>query len=335
MNQDLIVIPKETALSVFTADDAIDPYLARIRQEIDKFVPDISSVGGRKEVASMAYKVAQSKTYLEGIGKALADQQKEIPKKIDASRKKIRDTLDAWRDEVRQPLTEWEETEDARVKQHTDAIEAMSAAAIVGPDVHSSNIKTTMTTIERVVVGPDECEEYEAAYARAKDAALTSLRSAFQRATKYEAEQAELDRLRKDAEQRAAKDREDQIRAEAAEKAKAEAEANAKATADAIEIKAKAERDAAELRELELKLAAEAAERRALETEQRLKREADEAKAKEAAETAKREADKTHRTTVNRGVLIAFVAGGLDEEAARLAITLIVKRSIPNISIQY
>ncbi|OCS62006.1 hypothetical protein BBZ50_02590 [Escherichia coli] len=50
------------------------------------FVPDITTAKGRKEIASLAYKVAQTKTYLDGLGKDLVAELKEIPKLIDANR---------------------------------------------------------------------------------------------------------------------------------------------------------------------------------------------------------------------------------------------------------
>ncbi|WP_343075403.1 hypothetical protein [Pseudomonas sp. AF32] len=48
-----------------------------------------------------------------------------------------------------------------------------------------------------------------------------------------------------------------------------------------------------------------------------------------------READKAHKTKINRAALEAFIAGGMTEECAKQAITLIAQRKIPAISIQY
>ncbi|MFN7073813.1 hypothetical protein ACK4QV_19760, partial [Proteus mirabilis] len=61
-----------------------------------------------------AYKVAQTKTYIDKEGKAVVDKLKELPKKVDASRKIFRDELDALSTEIRKPLTEWEAQEKAR-----------------------------------------------------------------------------------------------------------------------------------------------------------------------------------------------------------------------------
>lgn len=319
----LVTIPKETALSVFTIENAMDPLLARIRQEVDAFVPDVTNAKGRKAIASMAYTVAQSKTYLESVGKALADEQKEIPKKIDACRKKVRDTLDAWRDEVRKPLTDWEAAEDARVKAHTDAITVLNELSRLAPGRDSAGLRESLAQVEAVVIGP-ACEEFEADYARAKDAARASLTEEIPKAETREAEAAELIRLRAESEACAQADREDAIRREAAEQATRAAEAEARRLIDAETARANA---AAE--------EAAAATRLAAETEARLTREAEQKRAAEAAETARREADTKHRVSINRAAVDAFVAGGLPEDTAKQVVKLIAQKSIPAVTIAY
>ncbi|CAH1662031.1 conserved hypothetical protein [Hyphomicrobiales bacterium] len=322
--QELITIPPQTALQVFTTEDAITPYLAKVREHIDQFSGDISTIKGRKDIASMAYKVAQTKTYLEGVGKELADEQKQIPKKIDACRKRIRDTLDAWRDEVRAPLTKWEEAEEGRVNAHREAIACLEAyAKPASPETDAATLKGFLSVAQGVVIGP-QCEEYEAAYAKAKETAVASLKTAIITRERYEAEQAELEVLRREAEERKQRDREEEIRREAAEQERLR-----------VENAAKAEREAADLREQELKRQAEDAERRVAETETRLKREAEEARAAEEAETRKREADREHRRAINQKALDAFIAGGISREIAIQALMLIAQRAIPNVTIQY
>ncbi len=55
----------------------------------------------------------------------------------------------------------------------------------------------------------------------------------------------------------------------------------------------------------------------------------------EAKEAKRREADKAHKTAINRAALDAFVQGGMTEECAKLAVTLIAKKAIPAVSITY
>ena len=109
----LVTLQPENALTLFTAGTGLESLLTDIRKQASSLVPDLTTAKGRKEIASVAYAVAQTKTYLDGIGKALTDEYKEIPKKIDATRKQIRDELDKLKDEVRArspPTKRWKPT---------------------------------------------------------------------------------------------------------------------------------------------------------------------------------------------------------------------------------
>lgn len=347
---ELVTIPKQTALQVFTTDGAMDPFLARVRQEIDGFTPDITTVKGRKAVAAMAYKVSQTKSYLEGVGKALAAEQKLVPGKIDACRARVRNTLDGWRDEVRKPLDDWETAEEARVFRHRSAIAELYG--LPGSVDSADEISAAISSTEALVIG-DGLEEFTAEYAMAKDTALRELRVKLVERQRLDAEEAERARLQREAEQQAAAAREERIRAEAvaAERARAEHEAAAErarvereaaaerrrveAEAARVEAAAKAERDAAERRERDLRLQAEEANRRAAETELRVRREAEEESRRIADEGARREADTRRRSKVNREAMAALVAGGVPEDFARIAVTMIARRAVPHVAITY
>lgn len=352
-NQLVEVPAKETALQVYSAANGLDPFLAKIRAEIDGFTPDVTSRKGREAIASIAHKVARSKTALDNIGKDLVAELKEVPKKIDAERKRMRDLLDEWKDEVRRPLTEWEEAEAARVDKHEQAIEDIEEVGTTDPGQYDSEyIRQCISNIEAVEIGP-HWEEFEAEAARAKDKALTMLRAALATREKFEAEQAELERLRAEAAAREQKEREERIAREAAEQARRQEEAKAQAERDAAVRREAEAQAAAERRELELKLAAERAEREAIEAKQRAeqaerdaqrraeeaaaaerKRQADE-QARIEREAAAREADKAHKKAINNEALAALIAGGMPEECAKQAITLIAQRKVPHITINY
>lgn len=107
MSSELIVIEKKDAMAVFTNRELITPLLLKI-EEAAKIDEDVTTEKGRKAIASMAYKVAQSKSYIEGHGKELAAELKEIPKLVDSNRKYAKDFLDDLRDRVRKPLDDWE-----------------------------------------------------------------------------------------------------------------------------------------------------------------------------------------------------------------------------------
>lgn len=112
---DLVVIEKSSAMAVFTNNEQLDPIIEKIEKEARSLVPDVSTKKGRDAIASMAHKVARSKTYIDNAGKDLVAELKALPKQIDESRRVVRERLDALKDEVRRPLTEWE-AEQERIK---------------------------------------------------------------------------------------------------------------------------------------------------------------------------------------------------------------------------
>ncbi|AVD59000.1 hypothetical protein C4E49_06820, partial [Morganella morganii] len=119
MASELVVIEPATALDLFTAPDKVQVLLSGIREkalaEQALLDTDLSKAKNRDAIKSLAYKVTQSKTYIDKSGKAVVDELKELPKKVDASRKQCRDELDALSEEIRQPVTAWEDAEKARV----------------------------------------------------------------------------------------------------------------------------------------------------------------------------------------------------------------------------
>lgn len=325
----LVEIPKKDALAFFVTDGAIDPILARVKREIDKFVPDAATPSGRKAIASMAHKVARSKTALEAVGKELADEQKAIPKKIDATRAKIKAQLDQWRDEVRKPLTDWEAAENARQARHLGIIAEMKARAdrASAPDATSAVVRRNLDAVIAIEIGP-HCDEYQDLYAATKQAAIAALTDAFARLEKREREQQELEALRAQAAERAAAERIEQIKKEAVEAARLEAENDAR-------LAAKQAADAAALKEARHKAEVAELERKAIEAASAAKRELDEKLQAERAAEAKRAADIEHRAKINRAILKVFVDHGIDEATAKSVIKLIATGSVPNASISY
>lgn len=350
---DLIALPApEQALAVFCKPEGLDPYLAKIKAELDAFVPDVTTKKGRDAIASIAYKVAKGKTALDNIGKDLVAELKDVPKKIDAERKRMRDLLDQWKDEVRAPLTAWEEAEQAREARHKAGIEWFQLRAKEHHDLDAAELRAALAEVDARAVD-ESWQEFEAEAHRVKTSTLAALEAELQKRMAFEAEQAELAKLRAEAAAREQKDREERIAREAAESARREAEAAAQAERDAAARRESEARAESERRELTLKLEAERAERekaeailREQQAKEDAKRQAAEAVAAEqrrveaqriadAKEAERRERDKAHRASVNRAAVAAFVAGGMTEECAKQAVTLIAKKAIPAVSILY
>ncbi|WFZ28121.1 hypothetical protein [Citrobacter portucalensis] len=318
---DLVVIERANALTVFKSADQIEEILAKVEREVMSFVPDVTTAKGRKEIASLAYRVSQTKSYLDGLGKDLVADLKEIPKLIDANRKTVRDRLDALRDKARQPFTEWEEEqerikaeEQARIKAEEDRkrFESDHEIALLMNEKHDREAKEKAEESERQRIAHEEELKRQAA-----------------EQAKREAEEKAA------AELAAAKKREEDAIA-----ARAQAELLAKQAKERAEQEAK---DAAAKAEAEKKAAIEAEQRKAQEEADRIKREAE---AKEAArlaeekrisdEKAKREADVKHRKAVGTEIVNALTANtSISREQAIEVLKALMDGLVPRTQINY
>jgi len=112
----LVKIDEMDIIALFTGDGAMDTVLGEVRDIVKAQVPDTSTAKGRKEIASLARKVASTKVALDTLGKEQVAVWKNKAKKVDAVRKDMRDTLDGIKEYARLPLTEWEAEEEGRLK---------------------------------------------------------------------------------------------------------------------------------------------------------------------------------------------------------------------------
>lgn len=331
---ELEIADQNIVVAAFKTPGGTTELFERIAQEARSHVPDVTTKKGRDQIGSLAMKVSKSKTFIEKCGKELVADQKAQIKLIDDDRIATVKKFNELRNEILAPRDAWEQAEKDRVAKHENAIlvikehlqelETLDASRIVNRIEHLENFDVDYTF-----------EEYEEQAKLVKFETLEVLRKALVTREKYEAEQAELERLRQAEILRQQQERDAQIAREAAEKATREAEEKARFEAERVqrekleseqrEARLKAEKEAAELR------AAQAAEneRKRIEAEQAAKAEA-ERKAEEA-----RLADVEHRRWINNEVLIALKEQGFDESAAKKIIAAIAKNQIPHVSIKY
>ena len=318
---DLVVIEKSSAMAVFTNNEQLDPIIEKIEKEARSLVPDVSTKKGRDAIASMAHKVARSKTYIDNAGKDLVAELKALPKQIDESRRIARERLDALKDEVRRPLTEWE-AEQERIKAEEAArIKAEEARKQFESD--HENALLMNDAFDR------ELAEKKAEAERQRIAHEEELKRQAAEQAKREAEEKAA------AELAAAKKREEDAIA-----AKAQAELLAKQAQERAEQEAK---DAAAKAEADKKAAIAAEQRKAQEEADRIKREAE---AKEAArlaeekriadEKAKREADVKHRKAVGTEIVNALTANtSISRDQAIEVLKALMDGLVPRTQINY
>ncbi|SWL52175.1 TolA protein [Klebsiella pneumoniae] len=318
---DLVVIEKKNAMAVFTNNDQLDPLIEAIEKEALSLVPDVTTKKGRDAIASMAHKVARSKTYTDNAGKDLVAELKALPKQIDESRRVVRERLDALKDEVRRPLTEWE-AEQERIK----AEEAMLA-------LH----------VEALAMNEDFDRQLAARIESDHEMALL-MNDAFDREQAEKKAEAERQRIAREEEiKRLA---EEKAKREAAEQAQREIDAAAAREREAILAKERAEceqREAVERAEREKQAAVEAERRKAQEEADRIRREAEQREQarlaeekRKADEQARREADVRHRKAVGVEVVKALMANtSLTRDQAIEVLTAVKDGRIPHTGISY
>lgn len=287
MNETALTLMAEVnAVQVYT-DGGMGPLLGKIEEEVKKFVPDLSTAKGRKEVASLAHKVAQSKTHLDKLGKELTANWKKQAKVVDTERKAMRDRLDALKEEVRQPLTEWENAEKSRKEALDRRVEEIkwifTACDADGLYRDVAILKEGLAKLQAVVVDESFGDRINDA-ALEKERAIAAAEKVIAEREEHEQQRAELARLRKEAEEQKQRKRDEAIRREAEEKARRDAEKEAQKERARVEAERLAAEERAHKEKARAELEKAEVERKAREEVERLEREKVEVeKAKQAA----------------------------------------------------
>ena len=312
MNE-LVNLEKISPLKLFTEGDQLDHLLTKIKEEALKEELSTDTELSRKKIASVAFKISRSKTFLDAAGKELVKDWKAKAKKVDNARKKSREFLDELRDEVRQPLTEWEKREKERIAREQAEKEYLQAwnealaehklylrqKAIEAKEAEFARIEAERLAEEERIRREKEIKEYEECLKR---------------------EAAE--KAKREVEEKAKRERE-----EAARKLEAEKQARKKAEREKIaaEERAKAEK------RLAIERAVRESERKALEEKERLEKIT-------AAEIAKKEIkarNTKHRKYINNQVLNSLIDNEINEKIARKIVSLVSAGKINNMMINY
>lgn len=286
-------------------EEGMDALISEIEIEAGSFSADVSTKEGRAKIISMAAKVARCKSPIKELATELKDDSRRLIDSVNRRLSRYEAAMDDLRDRIRQPVTEIEEREAAELKARQDRLAEIERLSTTRAFSTVEDVKGLLKDLE-IAFDFDNWGEFqfkaEITYQRAKE----YLQSELERGIKYEAEQAELQRLRREAAEREQKDREAEIARQAAEKAKREAE------------------------QLAQKVARETAER-----EQKI------AEEKRIAEE-KLAANKEHRAKINEQAIKGLVKAFEDTPFAGLSANLVIaiigaiaKGEVPHVSINY
>ena len=357
-NTELAIFQQISPIDVFK-ENKVDDFLSGVEKEVEEFkkIRDISTLKGRAEIKSFAFRIAQTKAPLDKAGLSLTEEMRDRVKLINAERSRIKDKLENFQNDVRKPLTDFEDVEKERVKVREDRIIELENASYVNECINQN--LTAIAFYKHVIVTLDnlfvfDWQEFltkaEETYNKSKIAVEEKLKSA----VAQEREKVELEKLRKKKEEMELKEREAQISKEATEKAqriaKEEAQRIAKIAEDekykleaekkSLELaKIEAERKAiyekklAEEREINYKEQAEKEKKEAIEieklrveAERKIQEKADEARARNVA----------HKTKIHNEILKGLSdlhSGNVDE--AKDIIRSIALGRIPHLFIKY
>jgi len=346
-----------TAVEIFRPG-AIDPILEAIKTEARQQAAalDISTEANRKALASLAFKVAKTKTFIDGQRKALVADEKKRLSAIDAEGRRIWGELESLQAEVRKPLTEWEEADKARIAGHEANItETLNGGTYSLQNWQSLSVEAMRDRLNEILaLGSWNWEEFRSRGELAIKTASVQIQEAIAKREKYDAEQAELARLRAEAAEREQKEREERIAQAARERAEREArerEELAAKMAEAERQKIEREKEEAEARarraEEARKAAEEKAQRDAAEAAERAEREkqvAVEAERRRAeAETqrqrdeqARLERNKKHRAKIHGEITASLLNNtSISGEAANDVLDALVKGCVAHVAITY
>lgn len=228
-----------TAVTVYASPHSVDAIIEEVERQARQAANGLTADtrAGRAELASLAHRVARTKTALDDLGKDLVAEWKAKSAAVDAQRRRIREALDTLKGTVRAPLTQWELDEEARQVRIAHVLGRLRALAM--PSTAPSEAIAAKLADARTM-GLDGLEErhHEGVALRAE--IVDQLQLAY--AVAVERERLEAERQAADDAARAERERADELarRLEAAEAAiRASQEAQQRA-ADAQTVEAQA-----------------------------------------------------------------------------------------------
>ncbi len=351
----------------YVTGESVDSILEQVEKEVSGHVPDVSTVKGRNAITANVTIAGNYKTFFENTGKDLSAEYKTIPSKIDKTRKRIKEYLADLKVKTRKPLTDYEneqkviaadklakaEAEKLILKFNSDHEIALLLDEKFDRDALDAKQKAeaeAKALVEQQKKEQDEREGQIRLKAAADARIAAEQKAESQRlALEAKAQKAIEDKLKSEQDARDAKSREALLVKQAAQR-KIDQEVENKRLAgiaennrlqaieDArqAEIKAEQTRLQADEDTRQAAIRAENNRLQAIENERLagIQRQND-AEAKLKREADQREANTKYKKKVNQAIIAAFVGDGLSEADSIKAMKLLVKKLVPQVTVNY
>lgn len=346
-------INQEVETGQVVAYDFVNSKLKELKETYGAEIPDMTSKEGYERSKKIAGEMTKLRTSLETKRKEIKSPALAYGKMIDSEAKRLTEEIK----EIEEPHKNAYREYDAEKKRKKEAFEQ---ALLDIKNLPSLCFDKTADQIEEIIedlscVSIDK-ETFGHKLQDAQEWVPSILNQlgvehnkAIERkleAERLEAERLELEKLRREAAEREVKEKAEREEAERKErerqiKEQAARDAELRLEEERKEAEARAERAEQEKKdalEKSKREAEEAAKRAELEKQQAIEAEKErqrQEKLKQEADARAREEDKKHRAKINNQALKCFVTGGLTEEQAKLAVTLIASKSVDNVAIYY
>ena len=195
----------------FTDGENLQKVADRIESMARNLVADTSTKEGISQIKTAARQIASVKKKVDDLGKAVVAELKALPKVIDKNRADFRERMENLQEEIRRPVTEIEEREKA--------IDDIKGTHFNCAACNSEELAAKIAELEaqRENITPEIWKESHEAVLKAYDSEIAALATMRDAAAKREAEQRELEELRKK------KEEAEKRRIEAEERARREA----------------------------------------------------------------------------------------------------------------
>ena len=296
--------------------------MQEFKRQYDGVVYDLAVPEQEKKARSDRYTIGKVISALDERHKEIKAPLKEKVDLIDGERKRIKDELLDVQGKIKSQI----DAHEAKIQAHQETLSAKVEALRLNMDNLTSISANGLATLRDNLINTVIDETYEdhkdeAEFVRSESVGKLDVIIAAR--VKYEADQVELEKLRKESVARSQAERDEKIRKEASERAQREAEE-----------KAKREIEAAQRKQYEAEQAAKRAEQEARDKMEREQREATaKGLAKILADEVRRSKQK-HRDKIENEVIQSLIACGFEDHAEKI-LSVLKDGKIKNVTINY
>lgn len=183
-------------VAMFSQKEGLDPVIQRIRDRVAAENFDVTTKEGRERMGSVARQIGTAKMDMKRLSSALTEDWRIRTKAVTAETSRMEKEMDSIRDEILEKRDEYERIEKERVDGHTAALAEIERSTIfTGPDnPRADDIAQRIVALD--AVNKRDWQEFKEKAGAAYTTAMTHLTQRHTSAVKWEADQAELERLR-------------------------------------------------------------------------------------------------------------------------------------------